>query len=241
MTVPSFFDDSTPVLTPDLYLGSNRPVLPETFFLFFYDSPKMKELHKMNRPLKIANIPGFHFVVDGVGYKKMLMGSDMSVFMLELLIACGAKKFIIFGTACSIEENIKLNDLCVVETAICEESVTMHYVSYKREIAAVVNSNVILKQCMDEVSIPVKAVKTCTIPAIFRETEGKIKQWRSENVSVLDMEASALMTVANFRSVEISFLFFISDRIIDGKWECGNKLDFCSEGLLIERMIVEFK
>ena len=241
MSSPSFFDDSNPVLTPELYLGLNRPVLPETFFLFFYDSPKMKELFKISKPIKICNIPGSHFELEGFGYKKMLMGSDMSVFMLELLIACGVKRFIVFGTACAVVESLKISDMCIVEKAVCEEAVSMHYASYKGEIAAAVNSNVLLKQCMEEISLPVKAVKTCTIPAIFRETEGKIKQWRSESVSVLDMEASALMSVANFRNVEISFLFFISDRIIGGNWERGESIKYNNEFQLIDRLLLKIR
>jgi purine-nucleoside phosphorylase len=237
MTNTSFFDGSSPILTPEQYLGTDRPKLPETFFLFFYDSPRMKALLKTNKPDKVRNIPGSHIVAEGIGYKKMMMGCDMSVFMLELLMACGVKRFVVFGTACSITEKIGFKDICVVEKAVCEEAVSMHYGPYIREVAATSRINGTLCQCAEEISLPAPLVKTCTIPALFRETEGKIGKLRSEEVSVLDMESSALITAANSKRAEISFLFFISDRIIDKKWEKEERMDFAAEGRLIDGLL----
>ena len=236
MSIPPFYDATQTLLTPEKYLGEERPKLPGTFFLFFYDSQTMKDLNRTQKPVKVKNIPGVHFESGGAGYKKMMMGSDMSVYMLELLMACGVNNFIVFGTACSLVEEIKPNQLCLLTSAVCEEGVSMHYAPYAREVTAH-NINAEIVRAAYKTGIPLHAVKACTIAAIFRETAGKIESLRREGVSVLEMEASALISAANSKKASISFLFAVSDRIIGTEWQKWGDLQFNSETELINNLM----
>ena len=56
---------------------------------------------------------------------------------------------------------------------------------------------------------------------MYREHRGKIDRYRAAGVMTVEMELSALFTVAAFRGVECAALLAISDELHGDAWDLG--------------------
>ena len=75
-------------------------------------------------------------------------------------------------------------------------------------------------QCMEK-NKNVFSGKVWTTDAPYRETVTKVKQYQVKGILAVEMELSALLTVARFREVEIGGLIVISDELFDLTWKSG--------------------
>ena len=72
--------------------------------------------------------------------------------------------------------------------------------------------------------------------AIFRETEDKVAEYSRHGVLGVDMEATALMTVAAYRGARLAVITAISDELYSDQWRKG----FNKKKLIrTEKMIIE--
>ena len=70
-----------------------------------------------------------------------------------------------------------------------------------------------------------------TVDAFYRETVAEAKHYQAEGVLTVDMEASALFSVAQYRGVEIGAIFAISDSLAELVWQPEFHLETTSKGL----------
>ena len=221
-----FYSKSQPIITPKDLITSS-PV-PETFVLFFFSSSFQNSLKDKK---KWPGLPPDYYQFNNIGIKRLPMGAPMATLTLELLIESGAKKFIVIGTACSLNKNLISSTPVLINSAIREEGVSFHYLPYSRLIKNTSSQDKTLQQFLN-----IPAVQSYTTSAFFRETEKKILNVMQEGSSVIEMEAASLMAVAKFRKVSLSVIVFISDSIIDLKWE-QYKRDYKNENQMIEKII----
>ncbi len=57
-----------------------------------------------------------------------------------------------------------------------------------------------------------------TTDAVFRETRDKVRKYSEMNVLGVDMESTALMTVAMYRGVELGIALVVTDELYGAKW-----------------------
>ncbi len=60
-----------------------------------------------------------------------------------------------------------------------------------------------------------------TTDAIYRETPKKVAWFREQGALAVEMECSALFSVAAFRNVEVAALLVVSDSLAAGNWDPG--------------------
>jgi purine-nucleoside phosphorylase len=60
-----------------------------------------------------------------------------------------------------------------------------------------------------------------TTDAPYRETVAKITRYQGERIMAVEMEMSALLTVAIYRSVSLAGLLVVSDELFDSVWRPG--------------------
>jgi nucleoside phosphorylase len=60
-----------------------------------------------------------------------------------------------------------------------------------------------------------------TTDAPYRETASKVNTYRERGVLAVEMELSALMTLAVYRSVKLAGLLVVSDEVFALKWHRG--------------------
>jgi purine-nucleoside phosphorylase len=60
-----------------------------------------------------------------------------------------------------------------------------------------------------------------TTDALFRETRGKTKKYSKEGILAVEMEMSALLTVAAYRGIRLGGFMVVSDELASLKWKTG--------------------
>jgi purine-nucleoside phosphorylase len=65
------------------------------------------------------------------------------------------------------------------------------------------------------------AGKVLTTDAFFRETMAKLERVRAQSAVAVEMELSAMFTLARFRKIDFASAVVISDEHADGEWKSG--------------------
>ena len=150
---------------------------------------------------------------------KFGIGAPVVATVLEELIAFGVKRFISIGTAGTLQKNIKVGDLVVCEKAIRDEGTSYHYLKPSKYAYASKEITKNIKKALDKLGIKYSTGTSWTIDAPYRETVAEAKKYQSEGVATVEMEASALFAVAQYRNVEIGAIFTASDSLAELKWK----------------------
>jgi uridine phosphorylase len=162
-----------------------------------------------------------------------IVGAPYAAMVLETLVAWGARQFLFIGWCGAVSPKVKIGDLIIPTKAIIDEGTSAHYprsslpsdVSYpaKDFLHRVRRQLTREKMCFHEEAV-------WTTDAIFRETPEKIEHFRSRGASVVDMETSALFSIACYRGVEIGAVLVVSDELSTLKWVPGFKTDAFAAG-----------
>jgi purine-nucleoside phosphorylase len=148
------------------------------------------------------------------------VGAPMAVLCLEKLIALGAKKIILYGWCGSLQDNLHAMDVLVPGSGVSEEGTSSHYPSgTKNEIAPCSAFREHLCRILTENSISFQQGSVWTTDAPYRETEHKVTALAAQGVYGVDMEYSALCTVAAFRKVRFAAVMLVSDELLNAPWK----------------------
>jgi len=140
---------------------------------------------------------------------------------MEKLIALGAERIWVLGWCGSLQPDLRIGDLVIPTNAISEEGTSQHYpitektATSDKELGQVVVKALLRKGC------PFKQGTIWTTDAPYRETQKKIEAFQRQGVLAVEMEMSALMTVAIYRGVKLTGLLVVSDELFDLKWHTG--------------------
>jgi len=149
------------------------------------------------------------------------MGAPHAVMGLEKLIVLGARKIWVMGWCGSLQPDLNIGDLVVPVHAISEEGTSQHY----PEPIGTPGSDSALNRMLIA-SIAHKG-RECfkgniwTTDAIYRETPEKVRRFQDLGLLAVDMEISALLTVAAYRSAALAALLVVSDELSHLKWKPG--------------------
>lgn len=149
-----------------------------------------------------------------------LLGAPQGVMVMEKLIALGAKRIWILGWCGSLQPHLVIGDLIIPTTALCEEGTSAHYPvnKRKRQTSGLLNKR--LENALVTADLPFRKGPIWTTDAIYRETENKVRTYGKTGILAVDMEMSALITLAAYRSVELAGLLVVSDELSSLKWHC---------------------
>jgi uridine phosphorylase len=146
-------------------------------------------------------------------------GSPRAVGVVEEMIACGVKKFIIVGYCGSLIDKVGLGDLVIPSEAIIDEGTSKHYIS---DISTSKPSKRLLKMLIkvcDENNVKYHVGKIWTTDAFYRESVDKVLKHLGKGAVCVDMETSALFTLASYRKVKATALHIVSDSLAGLKWK----------------------
>jgi len=149
------------------------------------------------------------------------IGAPMAVMTMEKLIALGAKNIILFGWCGAISKTMCVGDLLLPDSALSGEGTSSYYGGNSvREPSQRLNER--LESFIKGQGVRFKRGCVWSTDAIFREDRELLQQLRDEkNVSAVDMEFSALCSVANFRGIQFSALLMVSDELWGESWRPG--------------------
>ncbi len=150
-----------------------------------------------------------------------MLGAPYAVMVLEKLIVLGAKRILFFGWCGSIREKVRIADFVVSDRAVIGEGTSGYYPrnnDYPRPSHGIIRA---IEASLEEFSIPFHTGAVWSTDAPYRETRQKVLFLQSQGVLGMDMELSALFTVAQFRQVEIGALLVVSDELGTLRWRPG--------------------
>jgi uridine phosphorylase len=149
------------------------------------------------------------------------MGAPHAVIALEKLIVLGARRILVLGWCGSLQSDLKIGDLVIPDRAISEEGTSQHYPLPNGAPTSDSGLNRMLEISLEGQGLTFTKGEIWTIDAIYRETPEKVKAYQEKGVLAVEMEISALLTVAAYRSVSLTGLLVVSDELFDLKWRPG--------------------
>jgi len=185
----------------------------------------------LNRLSKLAPMKGFDFGFFKIFQKKdrprglsltgPFLGAPQAAMAMEKIIALGAKRICVFGWCGSLQPDLKIGDIVIPLHAVPDEGTSRHYPIGKRKPGSDQALNRTLEQALEQAGLPFRKGAVWTTDAPYRETVSKVKAFQETGILAVEMEMSALMTVAIYRSVKLSGLLAVSDELFDLKWHRG--------------------
>lgn len=146
------------------------------------------------------------------------IGAPLSGALLEESISLGGETFIFFGRAGLLNDKISRENLIIPTAALIDEGTSAHYIEsdiYSYPDKKLVN---LIDRTLESYGHPVQKGKIWTTDGVYRETPSKIKRAVKNGCIAVDMEASALFTIAKFHNKRIAGFFVPSDYLSLTEW-----------------------
>ena len=154
-----------------------------------------------------------------VGICRVPMGAPMTVAYMEECIALGAKNFVVFGSCGTLDRNIPAGHLIVPEAAYRDEGTSYHYLPAGAGDYIEVETADRTAEIIDAMGLPVLKTRIWTTDGLYRETRRNMEARRSEGCQVVDMECSAVMTLAKYRDVKAYQFVYAEDNLDGIDWD----------------------
>lgn len=219
MTYPKFKNkhQNKSLLSPEEFIKYKKfeKNLPKKCIIIYSNKAMdyLKEKYDLKPIITLSHL-------DSYVYKDILIvrvfgvGSPLAAIILEELSAMGVKIFLNIGLAGGlIKEGI-----FICNKAIRDEGTSYHYLkssnySYPdKELSKKFENTLTKNKIIYEKGI------TWTIDAPYRETTNEIEHYRKKGVVTVEMESSALFSVAKVKKLKVASAFVVSD-ILGKKWD----------------------
>ncbi len=149
------------------------------------------------------------------------LGAPHAVMGMEKLIVLGAKRIWVLGWCGSLQPALPIGHIVVPTGAVSEEGTSAHYPIGAKSPESDEILNQMLGDELERRGLPFSKGAVWTTDAIYRETVSKVKAYQARGILGVEMEISALMTLALYRSVSMAGLLVVSDELFDFKWRHG--------------------
>ena len=233
-----------PMFTPTEFMeyqkkrGKYPKFKPPIGVIFCYSKSLIEHIIENHRTTKVEGFCGEMYLLNETDNKiavigKFGIGAPVVVTVFEELIAFGVKRFISIGSAGTLQKDIKIGSLMVCEKAIRDEGTSHHYIKHSKYAYASIDLTNKIKRSLENFKQKSFIGTSWTIDAPYRETVAEAKQYQKEGVATVEMEASALFAVAQYRNVELGAIFTISDSLAELEWKPKFHLKKTNTGLEI--------
>ena len=146
------------------------------------------------------------------------VGAPVAVMTAEKLLALGCRSLYIYGWCGALHQSLHSGDLLLPCWGISEEGTSCHY-----PLAQQADSSPALRRRLVTMLAGhghcARPGKVWTTDAPYRELREKITSYAQQGIVAVDMEFTALATVAAFRGAEMAGLFLTSDELYHEHWQ----------------------
>ena len=202
--------------------GRGEPVLPATGILAVNpaEAPVLAAYAKETQMRRAFLFHSNLYYSEQLFLAGPAVGAPMAVMCLEKLIALGAKRIVLYGWCGSLQEELRVTDVFLPTEALSEEGTSCHYQDQAGQGRAIAPSSALCSHLRNILAdIPFHQGKIWTTDAPYRETRTKIVDYAEQGICAVDMECSALCTVAAFRGVELAATMLVSDEVWRQPWQ----------------------
>jgi purine-nucleoside phosphorylase len=198
-------------------MAATRPDLFSLCEVFNYDK---KDFYR----LMISRLYVDRLQPQEVSVTGPFVGAPYAVMLLETLIAWGARKIIFLGWCGAISENLEIGDIILPTSAVIDEGTSAHYGQQDARISHASTSLVsMIRQVLDQNQIDFQTGAIWTTDAVYRETRQLVERHQQDGTLAVEMELSALYSVARFRGVALAGILVVSDELSSLDWRPGFK------------------
>ena len=152
----------------------------------------------------------------------------------EVMCNAGIQNIIRVGRCGSLDENIKVGDLFVVDEVIRGDGVTPYYVDKDFKTVSDKKLSDLLFEIAQEMGLTVHRGKAWTTDALLRETREIVEAKRKEGARAVDMVSSTLLTICQTYNIKACSILAVSDNVITGEMGFMNPLYYMAESNLIK-------
>ena len=146
------------------------------------------------------------------------MGCPGATIVFEELVQLGVKKLIRVGTCGGLQPDHELGDLIVALTAVPADSTATHLVGGEPHCPTasweLIHGAVHVAKEMGQ---DMRVGPIVSSDLFYNPNEGQYERWSARGILAVEMEASALFTVAALKGVQGGCLLTVSDIIVGGE------------------------
>jgi len=238
------FDDKTPSLVKlaDFY-GEQKHLVDKciitfssTIYQYLLDNYQCEQIGKICAcngffPIYKTSING-----ENVAFYLSMIGSALaSQFLIECNHLVGARKFVVFGSAGSIDNEKTYGKYVIPTASYRDEGMSYHYAPPSDYIN--IKNHGKVKEIFDELNLPNVEGKIWTTDAFLRETVGLIAKRKEEGCIAVEMEVAGLQSVCDFYGFELYDFLVTGDVLSTIDYDVG-KLREANNGL--DKLFIAF-
>jgi uridine phosphorylase len=162
---------------------------------------------------------------------RLCWGGPQAAILVEELSYLGVQNIIGYGEAGSIKAGIPKGSQIVAIKGLVSDGTSKSYIKDKLLIGC---NNELLDILRDNVKYKILEVCAANIDALYRETHELIKCYQSEGAEVVNLETSAMYAASEVCNVRAIWIGYISDSLVDEKWEDWNNKSINSSDICAE-------
>lgn len=147
------------------------------------------------------------------------MGAPMTAGLMEEVIAMGGKRFVYFGSCGTLDRDIPAGHLIVPTAAYRDEGTSYHYRPASAGDFVDIKTADQTASVIEEMGLKYIKTKTWTTDGLYRETRRNMNNRLAAGCRVVDMECSAIMSVADYRGVNAWQFLYAEDNLDDIVWD----------------------
>ena len=199
--------------------GEAVPRAPSTFILCYSRDLKKFAVEALHaRQAKEA--PEFILLTPErpLGFIQVGIGAPSLAMTIEELMARGARRFVSVGFAGCLQPDLDVGTTVLCKRAIRDEGTSYHYTRASKYAYPSGPLTALLRRGLEAQGVRVRTGASWTVDAVYRETRAEVQMYQAEGVLTVEMEASALFSVARASGAEAAALFTISDILDETGW-----------------------
>lgn len=231
MITDSFDDKTQPILTLKDFYGERKNLVDiclitfsKTIFDYILSTFRCEIIATIEAPN--GNCPVYKFVYRGkdIAFYLSCIGSTAaSEYLIEANWLTGASKFIMFGSAGSLDAEKTTNKYVIPTEAYRDEGMSYHYAPPSDYIK--IKNGAQTKKLFDEWNIPNVQGRVWTTDAVLRETVGQVTLRKNEGCVAVEMEVAGVQAVCDFYGFELYNFLVTGDVLCENGYDNGNLPD----------------
>jgi uridine phosphorylase len=147
------------------------------------------------------------------------VGAPLAAGLVEEMIGLGCRKFIACGGSGVLDREIAMGHVIIPISAVRDEGTSYHYLPPSREVGPAPEAVAAIETVLKQRKVDYLLAKTWTTDAYYRETRQRVALRRAEGCLTVEMEASALFAVAQFRGVKLGQILYGGDNLDGEIWD----------------------
>ncbi len=224
MSIIDSFDNTSEEILKPCYVTAPIENFPEVVIATFNENI-INLVRNMYGAVQISEmnacftIPIYKMDYNGkdIAVYQTILGGAGSAGLLEEVIVKGGKKFIFFGSCGTLDKDVAAGHFIIPTAAFRDEGTSYHYAPAGDYIEVVTANK--LADIFNQLEIPYIKTKTWTTDALYRETRKNMMDRKSDGCLAVDMECASIMSVSQFRNVEL-YQFLYGEDTLDGvEWD----------------------